>query len=376
MKKILIRGMALALALILGLSAAALGVSAAEPEVRVPVTLRLPEAVAGVEFQLECSDGLEFQSLVKSDDLSGASMTPVVDKQGVSHFGFYSADNRYAAGTLQLGELVILDAGDGGTVRITEARTVRVLDKETTEATVYPLEIVFAVPEDAAAGVEINLTDVEPEEPDDDSGETGDSGTGGGTSSGGSTGTTTDTGSQGLPFTDVGEQAWFYGAVAYVYENNLMNGTSATLFTPNGSTTRAMVVTTLWRMEGQPKAETDSGFGDLTQTWYLDAVSWAAEQGIVTGYSAEAFGPEDPVTREQLAAILYRYAAYEGKDVSARTELTAYVDGGRVAAWAEESLEWACAVKLITGKTGGLLDPQGNGSRAELATLLQRYATL
>ena len=176
-----------------------------------------------------------------------------------------------------------------------------------------------------------------------------------------------------LPFTDVQEGDWFYDAVAYAYANELFTGTSATTFSPNGTMTRSMLVTVLWRMEGEPTANSANPFADVAAgAWYADAVIWASSTGIVNGTGAAAFDPNGSVTREQIAAILYRYAKTKGWDVNGASSLSTFLDGAQVSDWAARAMEWACGEGLITGKTGGLLDPQGQASRAEVATMLMR----
>ena len=175
-----------------------------------------------------------------------------------------------------------------------------------------------------------------------------------------------------LPFTDVREGDWFYDAVAYAYTNELFNGTSATTFSPNGTMTRAMLVTALWRLEGEPAAAGTSGFPDVKpDAWYTEAVDWASQTDIVSGTGA-GFDPEGSVTREQIASILYRYAKLKGWDVSKTANLQDFADGTDTSAWATRAMEWAYAEKLITGKDGKCLDPQGQASRAEVATILMR----
>lgn len=176
-----------------------------------------------------------------------------------------------------------------------------------------------------------------------------------------------------LPFTDVREGDWFYDAVAYAYTNGLFNGTSATTFSPNGTMTRSMLVTVLWRMEDEPTANSANPFADVAAgTWYTDAVVWASSAGIVNGTSATTFDPDGTVTREQIAAILYRYAKTKGWDISGASSLSSFTDGPQVSDWAARAMEWAYAEGLITGKDGGRLDPQGQASRAEVATILMR----
>ncbi|MCI7473123.1 MAG: S-layer homology domain-containing protein [Clostridiales bacterium] len=177
-----------------------------------------------------------------------------------------------------------------------------------------------------------------------------------------------------LPFADVKAGEWFYNAVKYVYDNKLMDGISATTFAPFMTTNRGMVVTILWRLEGQPKAENTLPFSDVESgMWYTDAVNWAASQGIVKGYSDTVFASDDTVTREQLATILYRYAQGKGYDVSAAGDLTAFSDSADVSAWAAEAMEWAVGSKLLSGKGGNILDPTGTATRAEVAQILMNF---
>lgn len=174
------------------------------------------------------------------------------------------------------------------------------------------------------------------------------------------------------PFTDVKETDWFYNSVQFVHENSLMIGTDNTAFSPLGSTSRGMIVTILWRLEGEPDAAKPMAFTDVQESkWYYKAVAWAADEGIVDGYSADKFGPDDAITREQITKILYNYAAYKKYDVSVRNELTTFTDSP--SNWALESVQWAVAEDLIQGKGGGLLDPQASAKRCELAAILQRF---
>ncbi len=176
-----------------------------------------------------------------------------------------------------------------------------------------------------------------------------------------------------LPFSDVTESDWFYDAVTYAYENGLMDGVGMGLFAPNSETTRAQLVTILHRLAGQPAPSGDSGFSDVeTGTWYTDAVAWAAQNGIVNGVSDTQFAPGDDITREQLAVILYRYATYQGYDVSQRADLSGFVDG-TISTYAQEALSWASAQGLVLGFEDDSLRPQGNASRAQIAAVLMRF---
>ena len=176
-----------------------------------------------------------------------------------------------------------------------------------------------------------------------------------------------------LPFGDI-EGHWAAEAIGYVFANDLMNGVSETRFDPDGTMTRAMLVTVLWRMEGEPEVTAANEFIDVEPgTWYSDAVLWADAHGIVNGVGGGRFAPTDHISREQLATMLYRYARYKEQDTSAEAGLSGYADGGAVSAWALEAMEWACGGELITGKNGNRLAPQDTATRAEVATLLMRY---
>ena len=177
-----------------------------------------------------------------------------------------------------------------------------------------------------------------------------------------------------LPFPDVTEGDWFYDAVRYAYETGLMDGVGDSLFAPNSDTTRAQLVTILYRLEGEPEVSGTSGFTDVAaDTWYTDAVAWAAANGIVNGVSETEFAPGKDITREQLATILFRYAEAKGYDVSARADLSAYPDADQIQSYAAESVAWAVAEGLIQGFEDNTLRPAGNATRAQIATILMRF---
>ena len=176
------------------------------------------------------------------------------------------------------------------------------------------------------------------------------------------------------PFTDVPASHWAHDDITYVYENDLMNGTDGSLFSPESTTTRAQVVTVLYRLAGQPAADWANPFWDVpASAWFHDAVTWAWENDITGGVSSTHFGAGNAVTREQLAAFLYRYAQDQGYDTSARADLSGYSDAGLVSSYATEALSWANATGLITGTTGTTLSPQGSATRAQVATILSRF---
>ena len=181
--------------------------------------------------------------------------------------------------------------------------------------------------------------------------------------------------SHALPFTDAAADAWYYDAVDYVYQNGLMTGTSATTFAPDGTMTRAMLVTILHRQAGAPQVNYALPFDDVAEgAWYTEAVRWAASEGIVTGMSATAFEPNAPITREQFAAILYRYAQKTGADVSAGedTNILSYADALDVSEYAVPAMQWACGAGVIQG-SGANLNPKDGATRAEAAAMLMRF---
>ncbi len=179
------------------------------------------------------------------------------------------------------------------------------------------------------------------------------------------------------PFLDVSEDAWYYDAVRYVNEQGLMAGTSADTFSPDVTTTRGMIVTILYRLEGSPDMEDEIWgypFADVdADAWYAAAVYWARMHGIVSGYSDELFGPDDVITREQMAAILYRYAQYKGYDTAARADLSRYTDGDQVSSWALDPILWANAEGLVNGTSDTTLSPRGSATRAQVAAILTRF---
>ena len=176
------------------------------------------------------------------------------------------------------------------------------------------------------------------------------------------------------PFTDVSEKDWFYNDAMFVYKNGLMLGTSKTLFSPHGTVTRGMMATILWRMEGSLAPKDENSFTDVEAgMWYADAVTWTTENGIFAGYGKDKFGPDDPITREQLAAIFYRYADYKGYKLTATENLDKFEDADKITDYAKMVMQWAVGNGLIKGKSENLLDPQGTATRAEISAMLHRF---
>ena len=174
-------------------------------------------------------------------------------------------------------------------------------------------------------------------------------------------------------FSDVYADSWFVSDVGYVYQCGLMSGTGDGAFSPDLSVSRGMVVTILHRMDGSPAPETDAGFADVPAgSWYAQAVAWAAEAGVVQGYDAAAFGPEDPITREQLAVILYRYAAYRNYPTDTRGDLSPFADQGSISGYARDAVSWAVGLGFLNGADGAL-SPKGTATRCQAAAILRRF---
>ena len=181
---------------------------------------------------------------------------------------------------------------------------------------------------------------------------------------------------QELPFVDVPAGSWYEDGVQYVYENGLMAGTSSTTFAPEMTTTRSMIATILWRLEGSPEVDYAMTFEDVEAgSWYSEAVRWAASEGIVAGYGNNQFGSNDPITREQMAAMLYRYAQYKGYEVSVgeNTNILSYTDFADLSEYAIPAMQWAVGSGIITGTSASTLSPGGNATRAQVAAILMRF---
>ncbi|MCH5186122.1 MAG: S-layer homology domain-containing protein, partial [Oscillospiraceae bacterium] len=176
-----------------------------------------------------------------------------------------------------------------------------------------------------------------------------------------------------LPFIDVEKDDWFYDDVKYVYKHGLMNGVETIIFAPNMNITRAMFVTVIYRMEGKPEIGYKPAFEDIAEgKYYFDAVAWAAENKIVLGYSDAEFAPDDPITREQMAAIIYRYANYKGYDTSSETALN-YADAADISEYARAAVAWESEIGLLNGYGNNIFAPQDNSTRAQVAAVFRRF---
>ena len=179
-----------------------------------------------------------------------------------------------------------------------------------------------------------------------------------------------------IPFSDVPKDAWYRSAVEFVYENQLFYGTSDTEFSPNSSMTRGMLVSVLWRQAGTPEPSGSSPFTDLKENWYRDAVQWAYENEVVYGVSETSFAPDQSVTREQMVAILYRYARNIGYACSESNSLNAFTDRGAVAEYAQPAFRWAVGAGVISGVSSTRLDPASTATRAQVASIMMRFVAL
>ena len=186
-----------------------------------------------------------------------------------------------------------------------------------------------------------------------------------------------DNNNKQIPFTDVKDTDWFANAVKYVYNNNIIKGYDDTTFAPNDNLTRGQLVTILHRMEGSPAVTGKTKFPDVQDNtqYYYKAVKWATDKKIVSGYNTGKFGPNDNITREQLAVIFNKYAKYKGKNVSATNNLSGFSDKNKVSSYATAQVKWAVGAGVITGTADKKLNPQGSATRAEAASMLYKYST-
>lgn len=182
-------------------------------------------------------------------------------------------------------------------------------------------------------------------------------------------------GKPALPFEDVSYKAWYRDAVAYVYENHLLKGTSDTMFSPNLPMTRGMTVTALYRLEGSPEVSMDNPFEDVNQDQgYMEAILWASSVGIANGAGDHLFLPEEQVTREQIVVFLFRYAAGKGVDVTARGDLSVYEDEEEISIYAKDAMSWAAACHIVEGDADNKLNPGTAATRVDAAVMLMQLS--
>ncbi len=388
------------------------------------VILQADKDFAGAEFGLlPSSSDVTLEKISFSDSLTGESTVNTV-KDGCLYFGFFAGTNKFKAGEYTVASVTYRYTGTAArTVRLAESKIVTIdesTNKTSGDTTSDPFTVtvrrsdnsggggstgtdkyavstentiggtIQADPVSASSGETIRLTLI-PEtgyEPDkitvtDSAGNSVDL-----TGSGSSYSFTmpaasvtvkatfqkvTDPDTKELPFTDVTSEVWYEDAVKYVYENGLMSGTTDTLFRPDSTTTRGMIVTVLHRLEGKPSSAASSFTDVKLDQYYAEAVSWAASNNIVNGYDNSRFGPDDPITREQMASILYRYAAYKGYDTTAPDNLSGFTDAAQISSYAKTAMQWANEKGLVTGVGSSTLQPKGNATRAQIATILMRF---
>ena len=330
----------------------------------VDIHVNEEEKFAGMEFGIDLPDGVELTGVEYLDSaIKGASHTPVVtrEEENRTYFGFYLGENAFQ-GEYDVAALTFRYSGDADVEIVLGYSNVVSLESNG----------------ETASDKTSNSFTIEVTREENQGGGSG----GGGSNTGGNNGGQTDIGEGdtplgSAPFTDVADDAWYKEAVDYVYANGLMSGTSATTFAPNMLLSRAMIAQVVHNLEDNPAAAEQGVFTDVAAgAWYANAVDWAAGEEIVSGYGNGKFGPEDNITREQMALILYGYAQYKGYDVSASGELSSFTDGASTSSWAAEAVQWAVGSGLLSGKGGGVLDPQGTATRAEVASILMRFCEL
>ena len=175
-------------------------------------------------------------------------------------------------------------------------------------------------------------------------------------------------------FSDLDTSKWYHRFVDYAIANGLLGGTGGDTFSPEGTLTRAQVITVLWRLEGEPQATNAISFTDVSDgQWYTDVIRWAVREGIMGGYDDGSFGPNNPIKWQELAAILYRYAGYKGYDLSAKGDPAYFTDPAKIGSWAYEAVQWACGEALLETEGGGMIDPAGNTKRCEFAAAIMRF---
>ena len=175
-------------------------------------------------------------------------------------------------------------------------------------------------------------------------------------------------------FSDLDTGKWYHRFVDYAIANGLLGGTGGDTFSPEGTLTRAQVITVLWRLEGEPQAANAISFTDVSDgQWYTDVIRWAVREGIMGGYDDGSFGPNNPIKWQELAAILYRYAGYKGYDVTAKGDPTSFTDPAKIGSWAYEAVQWACGAALLETEGCGMIDPAGNTKRCEFAAAITRF---
>lgn len=393
-----------------------------ENDIVFDVILEAETAFAGAEFGLLPSDDdVEFKSVEFSEALNNESKVQTV-KDGCLYFGFFSNTNKYEAGTYTVAEVHYTYSGSGTRTITLDSSKIVTIDEENnqTQGDTSTLPFTVTIQRKSNGGGTSS----------------GGGGGGGGSTSSSYTITFNSQGGNTVnsvqvrrnqtvekpdsptrdgyifdgwytdpectqsydfntkvtqsftlyakwiaqetewanPFTDINTEDWFYENVQYAYENSLFSGVTDTLFAPNDAMTRAMLVTVIYRAEGEPAVADMSSFTDVSsEAYYAQAVAWASQNGIVKGIDEQTFEPDTPISREQIAAILERYADYAGVTTEESGDLASFIDAAEVSDWAVDNVKWAVGAGLLNGRDDGTLDPLGNASRAEVAAILQRF---
>lgn len=356
--------------IVIGTNAAVVG-SAKTMTVTTPVTITIPLpadfATENLKVQHTKSNGsvYYYQAVVEGETSKTAAFTVT---HGFSKF-VLKADNRTATVTFKNGETIVAENQSFTSLNVGD--TLPTATKSGYSFSGWTFEGISGTYKtltddllDALDGKTVTAT----------AKFSSNSGGGGGGGGGGSSVVTPPTGWKN-PFTDVDENDWCYDAVKYAVEKGLFNGTTDTTFSPDATMTRGMLVTVLYRLEGSPAVAASASFSDVAADSYCaKAVAWASANSIVNGFTEDTFAPNSNITREQMAAILYRYAQYKGMNaVTLEENLTAFPDADDISAYAVSAMNWAVGKQLITGKADGTLAPKGNATRAQVATILMRY---
>ncbi len=351
-----------------------IALAAGESTFTLDIVVNADYAFAGMELRMTPDAGITLDDTMTLLGTAQGAMSVNFTRDGVRYVGFFDGSNAFTA----TDEVMMRFTGtySGSTsaqIAITGRQVVRLSDDGST-----------TVSEKFDDTLIVTIT------PAGSTGGTGGTGNNGNTGSTGNTGDTTEqpetpteqpetpTTPSAMPFSDVSEADWYYAAVGYAYENGLFSGVSDTAFSPNGAMTRGMLVTVLHRMQGEPTATAASAFTDVApDAWYAEAVAWAAENGIVEGMSDTSFAPDVVLTRAQVATVLYRYAAFLGLDTAIDDGgLFGFSDADTVPEWALSGMSWANQRGLITGLDSTTIAPSGQATRAQVATILMRFAAL
>ena len=365
MKKLWVKLLSLVTAVcILTTAAAAISINDGSHELKVPSTtsavnvsidINESQPYSGMDFTMSLSGDLEVTDYSLTSGLAGAMKLPLTEKDGIYYFGFASAANSYS-GSAEIN--VLLNITGSGTITLENVR------KVTIENNLSSAESIF---DDFVITVTKAAPSTDPDPKPSDPVNPGGGSTGGGSTGGGSTSTYV------FPFTDCSAH-WAKDAVAYVNEKGIMNGVSATTFSPDSTTTRGMIVTMLYRLAGSPSVSSASSFTDVKSgSYYYNATVWAAGNGIVKGTTDTTFAPDTNITREQLATIIYRYSTYAKYNTASTATVNQFADASSIHDWALDSVKWAVGLGLIQGVGDNTLSPAGNATRGQVATIFYRF---